>query len=185
MIKLGGFSNPENFHSRHAEAMLFNPEHDIKKLNLGKDVNSQGTTDENNMQFGKVGTCELHCCGPYEILGRSMVPVQVSQESSWEHLDCNSLFSDDEINDILKTAGSPENLPCGIYTKFKEKPEYDLYIFNGDRLVINNKSRTNDTTVIFKDGRALHIGSYHNVEIAPKGKCVGIVEEAKKRYINQ
>ena len=51
-----------------------------------------------------------------------------------------------------------------------------------DRLVINNTSRTNDTTVIFEDGSAMHIGSSHQNQTAEKGECNGVVEEAKKRY---
>lgn len=177
MISLGGF-NPEKINSRHVEANLVNPEYNIERLNAHQNPNISG----------KVGNCEPEIfCDPNEILGRSMVSIQPKSNLSPElqPLDCNSLFSDEEIKAILKKAGRPNTPPCAVYTTFKDEPEFDVSICKGDRLVINNKNWTNDTTVIFADGKALHVGSSHKIEIAPEGTCVGVVQEAKNRYFNK
>ncbi len=183
MITFSSMLNPErSIHSRHAEAGLINPENNIERLNANQEPHSFGKigtteTKEEQYKFGKYD--------PKDLLGRSMVitksrPETQETESLGEGNDCNSLFSDEEISDILKKAGRPQT-PPGVFTVFKDEPEFDAKLYD-DRLVINNTSRTNDTTVIFEDGRAMHIGSFHQNQTAEKGECNGVVEEAKKRY---
>ncbi len=194
MISFGSMFNPErNIHSRHVEAGLINPENNLERLNANQEPNQFGKIgrtqpDEEPYEFGKVGKVEeifISDYNPDDSFERAMVQShsKLNTPEVKESYNCNSLFSDKEIAEILKKAGRPKRPPF-IYTAFKNEPKFDVYIYNNDRLVINNKNCTNDTTVIFEDGSAKHIGSEHEIQTAQKGKCAGIVEEAKKRYFN-
>ncbi len=209
MISFGSMLNPErNIHSRHVEAGLINPENNLERLNANKEPNQFGksgktVTDEKPYEFGGIGKSEspeehydfgkvgkseivfLSEYNPDDSFGRAMVlsNSKLNTPEAKETYNCTSLFSDDEIADILKKAGRPKKPPF-IFTAFKNEPKFDVYLYNNDRLIINNKNWTNDTTVIYQDGSAKHIGSEHEIQTAKKGKCAGIIEEAIKRYLN-
>ena len=90
-------------------------------------------------------------------------------------VDLTEKYTNKEIDAILKRVGTDNKLgyPC----------QYSVeYLPQVEAMVINNKNMTNDTTEIYKDGRAVHCGSWHNKEVAPKGTFVDIVEDAKKRF---
>lgn len=90
-------------------------------------------------------------------------------------VDLTEKYTNKEIENILKRVGTDNKsgYPC----------QYSLeYLPQTQAVVINNKNMTNDTTEIYQDGRAVHCGSWHNKEVAPKGTFVDIVEDAKKRF---
>ena len=192
MVSFTSFLNPEkSIYSRHVEAGLINPENNLERLNANQSslIPGKSCSPENfqeHMEFGEIGNGDTEPLNflrydSKDVLGRSMVTPKITNRPLSEKLDCNSLFSDKEIENILKKAGRPKTPPCAFFTIYKDKPEFDVYLYNGN-LVLNNKNWTNDTTVIFEDGSATHSGSFHSVEIAPKGKCKGIVEDAQNRY---
>lgn len=80
-----------------------------------------------------------------------------------------------EIQEILKKIGtlkvSPFEFPSRYTIQFLPKFE---------DVVINNVSKTNDTTIIAKDGSVRNCGSWHDKEIAPEGSFPEIVEDVKK-----
>lgn len=80
-----------------------------------------------------------------------------------------------EIQEILKKVGalrtSPFEFPSRYTIQFLPKFE---------DVVINNVSKTNDTTIIAKDGSVRNCGSWHDKELAPEGSFPEIVENIKK-----
>lgn len=93
-------------------------------------------------------------------------------------INCTDLYSQKEIKKILKRVGTEAaNLPLSVYA-----PRYTVqYYSKSDSLVINNVTRTNDTTEILSDGSVRSVGSWHNKEVAPAGSCNDILIDAKNR----
>lgn len=87
-------------------------------------------------------------------------------------VDLTDKYSQEEIVEILKTVGTYDE------SKILMPPKYQVELCNSETLVINNENRTNDTTVIKKDGSVKHVGSWHNKEIAPAGSFTFLVEDA-------
>ena len=94
-------------------------------------------------------------------------------------INCNDLYSQREIKNILKEIGTLQdklpNMPLYV-------PRYTIEFYKtSGTVVIDNKSCTNDTTEILKDGSVRHVGSWHNKEVAPAGSFTSVVEEVKNR----
>ena len=105
---------------------------------------------------------------------------EVSKEDKssikFDNGECTGLYSQDEIKKIIGRLGTTNN-----YTNMSA---FRVYMNKDNTLTIHNCSLTNDDIVISADGSARHVGSWHNKEIAPKGTCTDIFEDAKKRVEN-
>lgn len=91
-------------------------------------------------------------------------------------IDLSKLYSQDEIKDILEKVGTLRNIPYNYPMRYSMQ-----YLPKFEDIVINNKSMTNDTTVILQDGSVRHCGSWHDKEVAPEGSHKDIINEVKAR----
>lgn len=101
-----------------------------------------------------------------------------SDLSGFTSMDLTKLYTQKEIKDILIKVGTLKDIP-GIYPA-----RYSMqYLPKFGDVVINNKSMTNDTTIITLEGGVRHCGSWHNKEIAPDGTHTDIIGEVLERII--
>ena len=98
-------------------------------------------------------------------------------------IDCNELYSKEDVKSILETIGTYPKLPA-LYSL--SQPDFDVkYYSSSGSLVFNCKNMTNNTTIIEKDGKAISKGSWHHNEVAPSGTYTYLIEDAQKRIANK
>lgn len=101
-------------------------------------------------------------------------PIQKNCENNKNCTDLTNVYTQENIVDILKEAGT--------YNKTVYPCKYSItYYPNSESLIINNTNMTNDTTVIEKSGKVRHCGSWHNEEITHGEKFTAIVNDAIER----
>ena len=104
-------------------------------------------------------------------------------------IDCNDLYSNDEIKGILIAMGTYPgyNKYVPMFTvKNSKNPKMDVaYDKEKGELIFDCRDVTNHTTIIKKDGSAVSCGSFHNKEIAPAGTYSHLIGDVEYRIDNK
>jgi len=103
-------------------------------------------------------------------------------------INCNNLYSADEIKGILIAMGTYPGYNRYVpmfYVKNSKNPKMDVdYDKERGELVFDCRDVTNHTTIIKKDGSAVSRGSMHNIEIAPAGTYSHLIGDVENRINN-
>ncbi len=131
-------------------------------------------------EFGKTGTNPLAFLGTMDNYALAELKSRKTEIINGRtYTDVTDKFSQEEIIKTLKRAGA--NVTFRLFSKEPDKYRISLC---DDRVVINNESMTNDTTVIQKDGTVLSTGSLHCREIAPKGSHPDVFKYVQDKVKN-
>lgn len=106
-------------------------------------------------------------------------PAGISKQKKYTNndVDMKDLYSPEELDNIV----SKFNCLHTTSIDGSRKCEFDM-VYNPEfnSVIINNRNMTNDTVEIYKNGRAISVGSWHQKTL--DGNYSDIINDAKSRY---